>query len=312
MSFTSSDADQYLDCMGAALPGMTARPLYGTSISSRTTAARLPGLYMFTTQLGNIRMITRERTPVLGVTIPLDGICMMNGSGNGLNVLPGTFHVADGEKPFEAVMTDEECKFLGLVIDKEKVEPVLRCYHGERSRPTALREIISPGRTGAVRFMRTTCELWDTLRHSDIAKSPTAMLETTDRLICEMLEASIIEEPGDQKVPENERAAAAAAEYIVENLDGNLSRAEIANNTGTSVRSLTRNFRKRYGVSIRQFIIEQRLEAANRALLTSDPDEVSVTKTATRFGFWHLGRFSSYFRDRFGEIPSSRQRQHDV
>ncbi len=45
-----------------------------------------------------------------------------------------------------------------------------------------------------------------------------------------------------------------------------------------------------------------RLDAAHRRLQASSL--VSVTETALEFGFGHLGRFSTYYRERFGELPS--------
>ncbi|MNT90626.1 transcriptional regulator EutR [compost metagenome] len=46
----------------------------------------------------------------------------------------------------------------------------------------------------------------------------------------------------------------------------------------------------------------RRLDAV-RARLLEQPGHC-VTDTALEFGFGHLGRFSSYYRERFGELPS--------
>ena len=44
-----------------------------------------------------------------------------------------------------------------------------------------------------------------------------------------------------------------------------------------------------------------RLDAV-RAQLLLQPD-LNITETALQFGFGHLGRFASYYADRFGELP---------
>lgn len=44
-----------------------------------------------------------------------------------------------------------------------------------------------------------------------------------------------------------------------------------------------------------------RLDAARQRLLSGDL--VSVTEVAFEYGFGHLGRFSSYYQMRFGELP---------
>lgn len=48
---------------------------------------------------------------------------------------------------------------------------------------------------------------------------------------------------------------------------------------------------------------DQRLNGARRDLLDRD-DRASVSEVAVRWGFWHLGRFSRYYSDLFGELPS--------
>jgi len=35
------------------------------------------------------------------------------------------------------------------------------------------------------------------------------------------------------------------------------------------------------------------------------PDPTTVTEIATRFGFWHFGRFAGEYQSIFGEAPSS-------
>jgi AraC family ethanolamine operon transcriptional activator len=40
-----------------------------------------------------------------------------------------------------------------------------------------------------------------------------------------------------------------------------------------------------------------------RRILARAPEGVSVTDAATRFGFFHLGRFSGQYRRLFGELP---------
>ncbi|MCM5557212.1 helix-turn-helix domain-containing protein [Pleomorphomonas sp. NRK JP5] len=48
---------------------------------------------------------------------------------------------------------------------------------------------------------------------------------------------------------------------------------------------------------------DQRLNGARRDLLDRD-NRASVSEVAVRWGFWHLGRFSHYYNDLFGELPS--------
>jgi AraC-like DNA-binding protein len=49
----------------------------------------------------------------------------------------------------------------------------------------------------------------------------------------------------------------------------------------------------------------RRMRLAHRALRRAGPDTTSVTEVATRFGFWHFGRFATTYRSLFGEAPSA-------
>jgi transcriptional regulator GlxA family with amidase domain len=51
-----------------------------------------------------------------------------------------------------------------------------------------------------------------------------------------------------------------------------------------------------------QWVRGVRLDAIRDAL-KSDPQQ-NVTTLAMWFGFFHLGRFSAYYKERFGELPS--------
>lgn len=70
---------------------------------------------------------------------------------------------------------------------------------------------------------------------------------------------------------------------------------------GMSVRSLSNLCQRYYGQAPMERMRTLRLEAARERLLSSP--NVTVTEVALDYGFTHLGRFSSYYRERFGELP---------
>lgn len=71
----------------------------------------------------------------------------------------------------------------------------------------------------------------------------------------------------------------------------------------TSLSRLERAFRETFGVSPRRYLMLRRLAAVRRELLRCEP-QTSITEIATRWGFFHLGRFSLEYRQHFGERPS--------
>ena len=73
--------------------------------------------------------------------------------------------------------------------------------------------------------------------------------------------------------------------------------------TGYSVNSIYRAFRKYRPYTPMDFLKEVRLKNVRRELLNAPP-RLTVTKVATDWGFTHLGRFSAEYKKKFGESPS--------
>ena len=97
----------------------------------------------------------------------------------------------------------------------------------------------------------------------------------------------------------------AIMEYMDARLGAPLSLEDIANAANVSTRTINELCRKHHGVTPMELLRNMRLDAV-RARLLAQPD-LGVTETALTFGFGHLGRFSGYYFDRFGELPRQTQ-----
>lgn len=89
--------------------------------------------------------------------------------------------------------------------------------------------------------------------------------------------------------------------YIRQRLCAPISLVDLALAAGLSPRSLNALCHKYYGVSPMVLLRNMRLDAV-REKLQSCPG-ANVTRVALDHGFGHLGRFSAYYRERFGELP---------
>ena len=94
-----------------------------------------------------------------------------------------------------------------------------------------------------------------------------------------------------------------AEEFMRAHLSEPITIADLLAVCACSRRALHTAFRSARGYSPMEFLTEQRLQAARRALQDSDEAE-SVSSIALDCGFGHLGRFSQVYRKRFGERPS--------
>jgi AraC-like DNA-binding protein len=96
-----------------------------------------------------------------------------------------------------------------------------------------------------------------------------------------------------------------AEEYLREHMDRPFSSRSLCQATHMSERSIEMLFKEVYGISPRTWSQLARLNAARQELLRADVRIVSVTAVATRWGFYHFGRFSAAYRRLFGEVPSA-------
>jgi AraC-like DNA-binding protein len=89
--------------------------------------------------------------------------------------------------------------------------------------------------------------------------------------------------------------------YIRQRLCAPISLADLALAAGLSPRSLNALCHKYYGVSPMVLLRNIRLDAVREKLQTCPG--ANVTSVALDHGFGHLGRFSAYYREQFGELP---------
>lgn len=103
-----------------------------------------------------------------------------------------------------------------------------------------------------------------------------------------------------------------AKEWMVANARRPLTVAEVSAAAGVSARGLQAAFQRHVGVRPMQFLREARLHGVRSDLLAADPDETTVAEIALSWGFHHLGRFSGYYADVYGEPPSETLRGRHV
>ncbi|TCO69568.1 helix-turn-helix domain-containing protein [Rhodovulum euryhalinum] len=87
-----------------------------------------------------------------------------------------------------------------------------------------------------------------------------------------------------------------------------VSVAGLAAELGVPVPRLRQAFEQTVGVSPAEWLRRHRLDGARRDLLAGTAD-MTVTDVAMKWGFLHLGRFSSTYAAQFGESPSTTLRR---
>jgi methylphosphotriester-DNA--protein-cysteine methyltransferase len=102
-----------------------------------------------------------------------------------------------------------------------------------------------------------------------------------------------------------------AMKLVEDDPDEILDVQSISKATGLSPRTLQRAFQATCGLCPQEWFRVERLNRVRNDLLDAG-NGASVTHTATRWGFFHLGRFSQYYRELFGERPSETLRERQT
>ena len=96
-----------------------------------------------------------------------------------------------------------------------------------------------------------------------------------------------------------------ADEYLRANLAHQFDLRALANAARTTERTLQRTFANAYGVTPQQWARCFALHQAQKRLQATDWRLFTVDGIAKECGFRHMGRFAKYYRDLFGEFPST-------
>ena len=99
-------------------------------------------------------------------------------------------------------------------------------------------------------------------------------------------------------------------EYVLDHPGAPPAVAELCHRFGVSRRALQYAFEDLAGLGVAQFLRCVRLNGARRDLLAGPAEAaVAIGDIAAHWGFWHLPRFSGYYRSLFGELPSATRRR---
>lgn len=187
-------------------------------------------------------------------------------------------------------------RMLGRSITKPIVfEPIL-----ELTAPNAVRWNV------AMQLLSSEVIMPDSLLNQGIGLASLEELMISSLLLLQPSNYSELLKPGT----EQKGTVQLAIDYIEQHLAEDITVADIASAVHLGPRSVQQAFHESLGITPTAYIRERRLDRVHAELLEAIPtDGVSVTATAERWGFNHLGNFSVLYRQRFGEMPSHTLRE---
>ena len=99
-------------------------------------------------------------------------------------------------------------------------------------------------------------------------------------------------------------AVACACRFIDSSLGKPIGLAELCEHCGVGLRTLEYGFRQFYDATPIGFIKSQRLTRTHTALARAGAQPTSISATARRMGFTHMGQYAQDYRSLFGESPT--------
>ncbi len=306
LKFSTSDPDEWVDSMSSIAPGLRCSPVRPKKMNTEILGTRLPDLGIFASALESFHVQSAER-PFYGVAIPLEG-CGQFLVGNSFEVIHRTMgHLQRPDRPFEAKVGETFLRSLQLCFDRAALDAFASKLEGSADDAPPMLETLDMARPAVASFARHAAFIWsEILRGGPILDSPLIAQESSNLLALLLVQAARAPQttPEGTRLSGNPAGVRRAEEYVAANLFDPISIADVAVVAGMSARNLSREFRRHRGTTVKGFIKQRRLEAANRRLLAAEPGETNVTLVAIDLGFEQLGRFSADYMEAFGELPS--------
>ena len=139
---------------------------------------------------------------------------------------------------------------------------------------------------------------------TEVHGQPTRAID--DALVAQVRRALETSAPTGETSIRTQRAAAVACacRFIDSHLSKPIGLAELSAHCGVGVRTLEYGFRQFYDATPIGFIKSQRLTRTRIALARASAQPMSISTTAHRLGFTHMGQYAQDYRSLFGESPT--------
>jgi len=308
MKFT--DPIAFEEFLAPAGGSVRIRPMTGASFRASLELRMLKKVALFTVEADSFEAQKAPQQDFYGFSVPLNAPFTVSESGGDQPFGRANAHLLSPGKSFNFKCKDK-CHTMACNIF---VDPLTAYKERMLQEPTAsekpLNSRVSLMPTAGRGLFHAVIRAWVALGSEDSSLNAISLQEIEDDLL-----ASFLRLTEDSHTFEKEAALPSAytlthtEEYICANLDTAITRDELANKAGVSIRSLSRAFKVKYGLGPMAFVRQRRLDACYAVLRGSEPDTTTVTEVAMGHGFGHIGKFAIAYKKAFGESPSASLRE---
>jgi len=243
------------------------------------------------------------------VYLPLTGSMKISVAGEVLPAVPGGPVLVPPAIPSEFRSTPIRCILLEIPAAKLQCELSGLGWAGGLIPPMAWK----PGEAGSSDFADTVRFVLEHLSRRDNGERSLVFQRRLEALVVTSLAEAMVARQGQRRSaqPKIGRVTLDEMKKKIEGcLHSNCDTAELAAYAGLTARALQQLFLKHFNTTPTAYVHYQRLAEARKEL--RDPgNKKTVTRVASDLEFHHLGRFSTAYRNKFGESPSETSRRAD-
>ena len=303
----TTDPDEFSAGLSSVASGVRSRSGGGEGFRADVYAASMQRLGLFTVRIQDAN-VERGPSPYAAITVPVSAPLQFWRGRKGTRFRPGSAHILHTNANLD-LRIGPSSGLLVATFKEQWIDDTARKLTSHHHYHDLLDDWHLDLQSSAGQSFRHFLDfIWaETCRGGQFTRTELAVREiehTCATLLILASEAELDRQADEQSPGLARPKVEMAEEYLRAHLEEPFALDKLVEITGTSASTLLREFRKRYGMPPLQYLKSCRLEAAQRELVSTDPDGTSVTEVAMHYGFYHPGRFAGYYKQAFGELPS--------
>ena len=155
------------------------------------------------------------------------------------------------------------------------------------------------------RFATTLRNIWVSFtEHSQENKDTQSYKAAEEEVLTVIMELLSTQTPAKPKLTSGEKIALTIRDQVFQHMDGNINISSLAKQYNISEQTLQTSFKTLFGFTPKLFLRLLKINMVHQELYKSNPKQNTVSRVAHKWGFNHMGRFSAYYTELFGENPS--------
>ena len=302
--FSTSDPHEFQEHMYELVGDNWVRPARGSDFHASVSTMASERLRFFSIKSPSISV--RQDAALLKnlvINIPLASTFEIETPEGRLSCARDYYLRAPGvEFEFHAVTG---CSVLGVCLSPDDTDRYARALNGPDSeKVTVESKVLQPSISSAQGLVKDMASLMALTQTGTIPANASYQQKELEDAILGGLVSLVFQDDACRTSSRQKRLIVSKTrEYLSSCVTEPVSREELAAIAGVSIRTLSRAYREELGFGPMAHLKALRLDACYLYLLGADPESITVTEAASKYGFSHLGRFSSEFKQRFGEYP---------